>query len=491
MRFVDLEEDPEDPDNIDPAYFCAIHYEALHALLQRPWFDRLWIRQEVALANEHAVVMCGHRYMPWADFVNACTSLRGKKADVSKSAEVQDRCVLVIELGSQTRQGGNLEYLLVVARKARCFDPRDKVYGLLSLTTEYYRQRITVNYDAPVLDVYRQVVEAEVGRGRLSILSHCDLSTWPSTLPGWPTWVPDWSNGASTSHLTTVISNGGLPAHVQYPNPHTLRATGLYVDEIQTVYEMCINPVDAPFNSEMYRLARAVIPVSDDPDVQEKMVDIFCQTICVDTFIVSGKDWRSFHDEATRHVKLLLATAGKPESALKYDNFIRRARYSCNRRSLIVTKHGKLGLAPAAARSGDAVCVLFGCPVPLVLRPMATGERKEVGGVGEKKYQVVGQCHLHGCADDEAVLGELPESVGTRPTSAFGSTVLHEYFDRASGEALPEDPRLPGFRARTRHLLRDSDIGGNYKAWRFEWLGDVTLQMLRDAGIGVDSFDLV
>jgi hypothetical protein len=183
-------------------------------------------------------------------------------------------------------------------------------------------------------------------------------------------------------------------------------------------------------------------------------------------------------DEAKTHVKIVLETSGKPTSIPEYRKLARQVLYSCNRRSLIVTEHGNLGLAPARAQPGDIVCVLFGCPAPLALRPK-----------GENKYEVVGKCFVDGIMNDEAVFGELPGSVGYRPCRLEGTTAIYEYFDKDSAETLPEDPRLSDFRDKTKHFLRETSSG--HITRRFEWVGDVTLKMLKDAGLGAKSFDLV
>ncbi|KAM0254725.1 hypothetical protein ACHAQJ_006507 [Trichoderma viride] len=52
------------------------------------------------------------------------------------------------------------------------------------------------------------------------------------------------------------------------------------------------------------------------------------------------------------------------------------------------------GLAPRETKEGDLVCILFGCTVPVVLRPMKDPEF----------YQLVGEAYVHGVMDGEAML---------------------------------------------------------------------------------------
>ncbi|KAK7927424.1 hypothetical protein PG985_004422 [Apiospora marii] len=48
----------------------ADKWQALLALMQRPWFGRRWVVQEIALALD-AQVYCGPDEIPWKDFAVA------------------------------------------------------------------------------------------------------------------------------------------------------------------------------------------------------------------------------------------------------------------------------------------------------------------------------------------------------------------------------------------------------------------------------------
>jgi hypothetical protein len=52
------------------------------------------------------------------------------------------------------------------------------------------------------------------------------------------------------------------------------------------------------------------------------------------------------------------------------------------------------GLAPPDTRVGDIICILFGCSVPVVLRPVPN----EKG-----RYNFIGECYVHGMMDGEAI----------------------------------------------------------------------------------------
>ncbi|KAI0470393.1 heterokaryon incompatibility protein-domain-containing protein [Xylariaceae sp. FL0804] len=50
-------------------------WKAISNLLARPWFTRVWIIQEILLANKHAVIQCGNDETSWLDLRTAIISL--------------------------------------------------------------------------------------------------------------------------------------------------------------------------------------------------------------------------------------------------------------------------------------------------------------------------------------------------------------------------------------------------------------------------------
>ncbi len=69
---------------------------------------------------------------------------------------------------------------------------------------------------------------------------------------------------------------------------------------------------------------------------------------------------------------------------------MRKATYG---RRFMWTEGGKMGLAPAAAKVGDKICLFFGGQVLYVSR-----ER------GEERWEFVGECYVHGLMDGEGLV---------------------------------------------------------------------------------------
>jgi len=69
---------------------------------------------------------------------------------------------------------------------------------------------------------------------------------------------------------------------------------------------------------------------------------------------------------------------------------------TCAQRRVCVTEKGYVGLVPAFSRIGDRVAVVLSAQAPLVVRRIE-------GASQETKYQLVGECYVHGIMYGEAL----------------------------------------------------------------------------------------
>ena len=63
------------------------------------------------------------------------------------------------------------------------------------------------------------------------------------------------------------------------------------------------------------------------------------------------------------------------------------------------------GLGPRGTKVGDRICVLFGCSVPVILRP-----QWDLFGSEITHHEVVGESYIYGLMDGEAISKFLPET---------------------------------------------------------------------------------
>jgi len=193
------------------------------AFLQRSRFWRVWIVQEVQLANRRAIVMCGAAEIPWSGLRRALCCLWHKHK--LPSQEMHDTLAKLVSLTIDQRELP-LGSLLIRNVDRDCTDKRDKVYGLLSLAHISFARAIVPNYSLSLTDVYKDVSLAYVNHDmRLEPMRYCEAGT--RRIGGCPSWVPDWSSVVDQRFLAGQVSCGVSRAHTKYISPDKLRVTGV------------------------------------------------------------------------------------------------------------------------------------------------------------------------------------------------------------------------------------------------------------------------
>jgi hypothetical protein len=130
---------------------------AVRDLLNHSWFTRLWIYQEIALSTD-AVLMVGHLTIQWRVFKCAFYFLWTEATHFSPVSNYFAESLMsrIAEFTARGTAGdfGNSSLDLLPAMKATtrclCYDPRDGVYGILSLLSNHYRKNIKVDYSRSV-----------------------------------------------------------------------------------------------------------------------------------------------------------------------------------------------------------------------------------------------------------------------------------------------------------------------------------------------------
>jgi hypothetical protein len=109
-------------------------------------------------------------------------------------------------------------------------------------------------------------------------------------------------------------------------------------------------------------------------------------------FHINGIDLQSLFQKYLKGEKP--GTQEMPDKTARH-NFISRFHDTIVKmaRRLVISESGLLGMAPRRARKGDLICILYGCSVPVVLRPHV-----EKGG-----YSFIGECYVDGFMNGEAL----------------------------------------------------------------------------------------
>jgi len=194
-------------------YFDSNPGDGLLDLSSRPYWRRVWILQEFAVARD-VHIMCGSGTLQWEQFYYVYQLLGlDKKASMSLRLTFSPFLENAMQRIFNTRQRFHkkdrisaqykltLEFLLmqtsIVGTSMASTDPRDKIYALLGLSTDAVDMGIWPLYHTSWQEVYEEVA-AILLRRSLRILSCCTLEdslfTGQPVTQGLPLWVPNWSS---------------------------------------------------------------------------------------------------------------------------------------------------------------------------------------------------------------------------------------------------------------------------------------------------------
>lgn len=174
----------------------------LSKVLQRPWFRRIWIVQEVSLAPT-AIVQCGQDTVDWDQFaaVVALIPKLGSMVNPTSEEDGQHKHLhpafypRILDSARKRIKDNKPFDLHEALRSFQPFDatmPVDKVFGILSLLSD--TSMVEVDYTLSPREVYCNIALAILKHSRnLDLFLDCLQNVRGHPTPGLPSWVPDWS----------------------------------------------------------------------------------------------------------------------------------------------------------------------------------------------------------------------------------------------------------------------------------------------------------
>jgi len=148
------------------ATFPHSAWTALAQLLQRPWYSRVWVIQEVVIAAE-ATLICGRHRIPFDAMITALPTVVRNPIEIGFNVESYggdnpDGYSLLMEMGLQRiyfHHGGasKLQYLLTRTGRCGATDPRDKTFAVLGIFKDAEDIRLKPDYALSAAEVYRNL----------------------------------------------------------------------------------------------------------------------------------------------------------------------------------------------------------------------------------------------------------------------------------------------------------------------------------------------
>ncbi|KAF2125653.1 hypothetical protein P153DRAFT_299422 [Dothidotthia symphoricarpi CBS 119687] len=400
-------------------------WQALYDLLSRSWFTRLWIMQEIHLANHHAIVKCGTEETLWYRLRRAVVKCRELKPSHVSSEHIQHRIRNTSLLCEDIRRK-DMIMLLGIAGLMSCSEPRDKVFALLGLLPETLSRRIQPSYIQPVEELYKHMALAIIElTGSLEVLHS------QGAFPG-SSWIPDWSKPLEGTHVSANrLASGHSVANFDYNTPSTLSVTGVSFDTVVAVSEplpqniheglttLCKFWLTSITPSQMYptgeTMAEACARVMTYGILLDQYPEVPCPTLAEAQLpfheLLNGADVSAVEDHVHCHWFLFSG------------------------QTLFKTKKGYIGVANGRPQHGDNVAVILGSPIPLLIRKRPS-----------HTYALICDSYIDGIMDGEALLGPLSKDWTFQLLINYAIGRRKDYIETfknvATQEIVYEDPRL-------------------------------------------------
>jgi hypothetical protein len=420
VRSIATKKDVISHDTFRPSNPSFAAIRGLSELLKRPWFERTWVLQEVAV-NRNVVVMCGTSLIQWETLIRATIQLRSaQKLTSSDNVLLVDTlypfaqaviCQLLVK--RPEFEGGNIADRLVVCLfrivgSHKTTDPRDRLYGILGicggLDDSLPDAAIIPNYQKTTAEVFKDLAKYLIEQ-RHSFDILCGAH---ETMNGLPSWAPSW--GHQTSELMLgpdLLKRSNCPAEFQFlEGANVLRVKGVQLGKIGVVgpranlqlqrdtgtvslyslrslfkewEEIIVGYLVAqnrfPNKEDALRAWKLVLmynPNAATMEIEEKAVELVMYEALLGRM--------ELENPRLEHMMKLHAFE-------RYGRVEERYPFSATGGQIGFTNDGQ-GPEP---KIGDLICFLAGGPVPFIFRKEAD------------KYRFIGACHLEGymCAETQ------------------------------------------------------------------------------------------
>jgi hypothetical protein len=400
-----------------------VDQRALRRFFSSAWFSRLWVCQEASLSPE-SVCYKGSFECDVKDVLKAALWIRYKQrhlpltwdACTERAADLADwadRNIGYIRTvyGSTVPPGIALASLLWSLRNFEAGDPRDRVYAVIGLCEAYSQTRTNIvpNYGTDTADAFRAATKFIIeDTGDLRIFRDICRRLDDKDESTFTTWVPryDWKrdNSREPYRLITVGQNadgGERMAMNQHSGPgELLILRGLDLDTIRcrtaTPRESDTAATILHFLNSVEQLVACT--VEGVPQATRNIIAKILRGGRLAADPNAGEDG----DVYTEFKRLLVQQAAQSAHGMAKgatgDGGVAAFRtaftLTCHARCFFRTDSGYLGVGPHTLQVGDAVTIIYGSSLPLILRRSTTH-------IGE--FQLVGVSYVYGIMNGEAV----------------------------------------------------------------------------------------
>lgn len=356
--------------------------DALDHLWSRPYWNRVWVVQELASAyrrGHRCIFRCGTKSVSF-------DMLRGFLEDfLDHVLFAESDAVLcprrLITLSTSSSYMPFLEILWVSA-PLKSSNPQDRIYGIRGISPQFYQDTIKVDYDLDFHDLYSSVMAYHIEEEHsLDIL--CYFHQFSSD--SYPSWLCDLSHHNSGISPSTYSCSAGLRAVANIVDG-VLYAKGIRISLVekaigtyqiagpkapeQILPQVCSRPSRL---EELEKLAFAVLKARYPDRGEQFWEGSFMNMVAGDRQHQAKGSPRSKCHLTCRQLwdaRIACERGLVPDD----DEILEVNRYFCFiferlfGRCLFTTSDGNVGLGPPDIQKDDVVCILYGCNLCAILR---------------------------------------------------------------------------------------------------------------------------
>jgi hypothetical protein len=405
---------------IAPAWFLGL----VNVRFLRRWWSRVWVIQEVALANR-AVLICGDATADFGcvDALMANFTLHNfithDDSDdfLSKATKNQTlaHCFAAALTTTKLDQHSAFEtfrLLLEVSGEFKCSDARDKIFGLLGFFTDHNQRNVlpVVDYTKSANEVLTDTAICLItARNNSDILLSCkqgkreeiisivdELSTTSSSSIGnkdnnltridsttLPSWVPDWYDGFFSRIIFSELFKKGTKPLYSFSEDHKLLiARGKLFEPIKSI-PVTLAAIDEEFSkrttaAKSFRTMKHSVDLGSKVEsypsreaVQQALTRTLCWNHPPTMELISQnpdeffRDWCAIFDKVSDHSAERWVGSTSNTTAKTYYGLVKDLMPDF---TLYITVQGYFGLIPHEAKQGDIIVFLADPSVPLTLR---------------------------------------------------------------------------------------------------------------------------
>ena len=426
---------------------CVV-WRALNRFFFRPWFQRLWVYQEIILAKE-LTILCGSGTATWTSLIRLTkeierSGLRGFLGVVQQNSlegnelEMDSRFfVRLVSKGRERYMRRTGDESIFMASHIRDTQPLhctfnvDRVYGLLGLVSENVQRRIKIDYS-----LEERFWEVWISAGKVIsllerdsfhlLLEISDHNDPDKKCPELPSWFPDLRLRGLPFRLpfyraaAAAGGSGISPELCTFEDSNNLCVLGISADVVEDEFpsKWCwpdhVQKLSGvPAGLQWYRNCLELARVSK-MRTQDYLEDCLI-TLTAGAFDSSDDGefnvhrdtpWNQSKETFCRMITFLDGLKVKDSvypmflSTHPFEAEFLSWAYSlgsiCQNRSFFTTKHGRIGLGPSSMIKGDKICIFQGMHWPAVLR--WNGEKSA--------YFFVGFTYTHSIMAGEAFIKE-------------------------------------------------------------------------------------